>query len=391
MEYYVTATAATGTEGGGQTGPFSAASNTVSTGTISAPTMEAVTILPGVASPSSVTAPTTTPPAFASGSGEAVVTYSEPVTCLSTAGSDFSYSNSGGTPSPIAGVSCSPAPSGDYNGATSDNAADTLIIGFAPYSTTTISGTTYYEANTVAAPANGDTFTYTAPSTPTTADAVYAGTTTSPSYAATQTLTSNGNNTLGQPLVTGLPSNDVISTAAPESGTGNASGDTVTFTSSGTSVTADYASNVANFATVANGQVTVLPYTIETVTPTGSSGSSALSTSSSTTLAVWNVNGNYYYVDLSNEAPGSGGSGYAWVGVGVTNSSGTVSMVYNGTSDGNTTATDYDYIPVASGTNGTASWTMEPANSFTVQVITSGSSGSIPPGTYNLTATTPGS
>ena len=200
VEYYVTATAATGTNGGGMTGPFSAASNTTSTGTISAPAMKAVTIVPGVASPSSVSAPGT-PPAYPAGTGEAAVTYSEAVTCLSAAGSDFSYSNSNGTPHPIAGVSCAQAPAGEYNGATTDNSADTLIISFAPYSTTTISGTTTYTANTVAAPANGDSFTYTAPTSPTTANAVYAGPVTSPSYAATQTLTANGNNTPGQPLV----------------------------------------------------------------------------------------------------------------------------------------------------------------------------------------------
>jgi len=173
------------------TGPASAASAQVTGTAAAAPTMKAVTIVPGTANPGSVAAPGT-PPAFPAGEGEAIVTYNTGVTCLSGAGPDFSYSNTGGSPKPITGATCAKAPAGNYNGSAVDNSANTLIVTFAPFTTTTVSGTTTYTANQVAPPANGDTFTYTAPASPTTANAVYSGPTGSPTYASTQTVTSNG-------------------------------------------------------------------------------------------------------------------------------------------------------------------------------------------------------
>ena len=189
--YYVTATAATGNNGGGKTGPFSSASTATTAGTgLSTPAITAVTIVPGLAPSGSASA------TFPANTGEAFVTYQEPVTCLSAAGGDFSYSNSGGTPHPVAGASCSQAPAGNYNEGTS-NEAKTLLIVFAPVTTTVVANVATYTGSNVVAPANGDAFTYTAPTTPTTANAVYAGTVSSPIYAATQTVSDNGQTNTG--------------------------------------------------------------------------------------------------------------------------------------------------------------------------------------------------
>jgi hypothetical protein len=194
--------------------------------------------------------------------------------------------------------------------------------------------------------------------------------------------------TVPTPSYPALAATDVNTLAATESGAANVANATVAFTPvGGTATTATYASNVADFATVTDGQVTVLPYTVETAGIVLSG-----SVAPGDALAVWTVSGANYYVDLTQEAPGTGGTGQAYVGVSVTNTGGTsptVSMAYNGTSDGNTTATDSDYIPVATGITGGVAWTIEPAKSFTVQVTTTGG-GSIANGTYNLTATTPG-
>jgi hypothetical protein len=107
--------------------------------------------------------------------GSALVTYNEDVTCLTAAGADFTYSNSGAPEGALAGASCASA------------SAMALTITF-PETT----GTTQDIVNV---PGNGDTFTYTVPGTKTTADAVYAGTVILPAYAATQIVTDDGTGT----------------------------------------------------------------------------------------------------------------------------------------------------------------------------------------------------
>jgi len=187
--YYVTATAATGVDGGGQTGPFSAGSTSVAAGSSAVtPTFTYASITPSsctavVGPPSNDCSTTpkstnTAPPTVTN--GYALVEYNEAVTCLSGAGSAFAYSNSAAGAS-ATGQSCAQGPS-----------PNTLKITFPPYSSSVIGGTTVYTYTPIMVPANGDTLTYTAPGTTTTANSVYAGTTSSPQYAKTQTITDNG-------------------------------------------------------------------------------------------------------------------------------------------------------------------------------------------------------
>jgi hypothetical protein len=255
--YYVVPVASA--VGGGQAGPFSAGSPSVQAGAAATtPTITAVEIVTATATPAT-TANSTTAPKFATaGTGIAIVTYNEPVNCLPSAGSAFSYSNSGGSNGAggktVTSNGCYPARGGNagtlaaanetpysgtgtayeydqstgtwkaraatcsttagaasagcysYNGATSDNSANTLIFTFpaAASSSCTVNGTTTtcYSGITIAAPGNGDTVTYTVPSTQTTSNSVYAGQSSSPVYEATGTVTSNGSPGPGDPTKT---------------------------------------------------------------------------------------------------------------------------------------------------------------------------------------------
>jgi hypothetical protein len=98
----------------------------------------------------------------------ALVTYNEDVTCAANAGLHFTYSNTGGV-GPVVGTSCAP-----------ETGQPTEL---------TIALPALY------APVTDDTFTYTVPTLETVADAVYAGTVSSPVYAATQIVTDNGTGT----------------------------------------------------------------------------------------------------------------------------------------------------------------------------------------------------
>jgi hypothetical protein len=180
----------------GYYGPFSAptAPYIVTTPATPAPVIDSVVITPSV---QSIAVGTLGDVITA---GTAAVTYNEAVTCASAAGTDFSYSDS------LAGI-------GSVKGATC--APDTAVG--APLNSLTI---TFPESTTVGtvitqdvidAPGNGDTFTYTAPTLDTTNDAVYAGSSSAPSYEANQTVTDNGDPTptsnTGTPT---LPSNPLI-------------------------------------------------------------------------------------------------------------------------------------------------------------------------------------
>jgi hypothetical protein len=242
--YYVTATSSgTGvpTPQTPETSPFSSGSTAVTAGTgASTPVIQAVDIVPSTGNVSVLSTFT-----FPAGTGLAYVTYNEPVSCLPNAGSDFSYSNSGGTPAgarPIQGNNCSVAPPGDYNGSTTNNAAKTLVVNFEPVTATTVGGVTTYAANNVSAPTTGDTFTYTAPATATPSNAVYVtGTVVNPVFAATQTVTDNGQtNTAGQTPVNPLSSGATGFTPLPyiSSSTGSTTV-TETFTYTNGPVTCD--------------------------------------------------------------------------------------------------------------------------------------------------------
>jgi len=183
--YYIVAVAAPGPNGGGQPGPYSAGTTAVTAGTAATtPAMTLAVITPSSCSANcganeTVGVPTTT-------GGTATVTYNENVSCLTGAGPDFTYSNSGNASlANVKGASCA------------GTTVKQLTVTFTPYTTNTTSiGCTVaapcYTYQPITAPANGDTFTYTAPSTNTTSNAVFAGTTGSPVFAATQTLTGNG-------------------------------------------------------------------------------------------------------------------------------------------------------------------------------------------------------
>ncbi len=189
-----------------------------------------------------------------------------------------------------------------------------------------------------------------------------------------------------------FPTSGIETAAAGESGAGNNANDAITFNDSALGVaggTALYASSVSDFATVSSGQVTLLPDTLGTVTATGTGPTPAVSGDS---VVIFNTGTSsapqYLYVDVTSESPASGASGSAYVGVVVSNSGGTISITFNGTNDKNSSATDYLYIPVATGTNGSQTgWTLETPQTFDAQVVTSGSSGAIAAGTYALDAT----
>jgi hypothetical protein len=95
-----------------------------------------------------------------------VVTYNEDVLCPTAAGADFTYSNSGGVVKNLVGTACA-------------SSGETLTITF-PTSVT---------------PAYNDTFIYAVPTPETPNTSVYAGSFSSPVFAAAQTVTDDGTGT----------------------------------------------------------------------------------------------------------------------------------------------------------------------------------------------------
>ena len=212
----------------------------------------------------------------------------------------------------------------------------------------------------------------------------------------------NANNT-AVPMTMLAASNPGAITAASESGAENASGYTAHFTNaacvsfagfaSGSTGTASYASNISDFATVTNGVYTLLPHMICTSTSfTNAQGGGAVSDQ----IALFhNSNGDLnYYVDLTTEGTSEPSTAYqngvqaGYVGFAITASGGTgspadgVSITYNGANDGNTTATDYLYIPVATDSSlsgsGSNVWTSFPATTLNAEIDISGSATTTP-------------
>ncbi|MCY0878782.1 MAG: hypothetical protein OWU84_07575 [Firmicutes bacterium] len=151
-------------------------------------------------------------------------------------------------------------------------------------------------------------------------------------------------------------------TAAGESGFGNVSGGTGTVYVNGVAYSASYASSVSDFATY-NQQAGVLDVLAPTIT-TGTIYSGT--TSSSESVAVWDIGGTYYYLALDESPNVSEGasSTTAYVGIEVTAPAGNVEMAINsGTLDGNSGPTDYAYFPVAV-QNSSGTWEVAPSQSF---------------------------
>jgi hypothetical protein len=186
--------------------------------------------------------------------------------------------------------------------------------------------------------------------------------------------------TVAAPL-TALPTTAFA--AVTTEGTGNASGDTATWTGG----SGDYALTLSDFATFSAGQVTVRPYTLVAAT-SGTGGVTA-----GDALAVFDVSGTYYYVDLTTESPGPGGGDTAWVGIEFTNTGGTVSLTFGGSPDGNAAATDTFYYPLATGTTGDSfllgGWTPVAAQTLPITVVATGAGGALTAGSYDLTVTIP--
>ena len=170
-----------------------------------------------------------------------------------------------------------------------------------------------------------------------------------------------------------LSSGDVSTTAAPESQNLNVSGDTASATVSGhVDSSIRYAASVSAFATLPAGGAMVLTPSIVSGTVTTSSG-----TTSGQTLAVWsNSSGPANYLDLTNEDPPASATGAAYVGFTFTASTGDAVIWYTSSgqvvSDANTSATDYLYVPVATGTTGGPSWTRASAATVTQWVELNG-------------------
>ena len=161
-------------------------------------------------------------------------------------------------------------------------------------------------------------------------------------------------------------------TAAGESQNLNQPGDTATV---GSTSGIAYAGVLSDFANLSAGGATVL-------TPSIVSGASVTSGTAAAvtgqTLAVWPSSGTpQYYLDLTNEAPPSGATGAAYVGFQFTSTTGDAVIWYtNGQgqllNDGNRTATDYSYVPVASGTTSGTAWTLEPSKTIDQWVMVNG-------------------
>ena len=179
--YYVTDMAAVAPNGGGQTSPFSAATNPVTAGAGAVtPVIKDVVITPSQAGTLAQNAGAYTLTGGAPAT--ATITYNETVNCLGAAGADFTYSNSGGTGS-VAGTSCQqPTPA----------ASKQLVVTLARVTQSGSGLTATFTQNTVGVPGNGDTFAYAVPSPETTSNSVFAGSVGSPSYEAAASVSSNG-------------------------------------------------------------------------------------------------------------------------------------------------------------------------------------------------------
>ena len=147
-------------------------------------------------------------------------------------------------------------------------------------------------------------------------------------------------------------------TAAGESLTLNQPGDTATVGSTSGIL---YAASVSDFATLSAGGATVLTPSIVS----GASVTSGITTVTGQALAVWpNSSAPAYYLDLTNETPGAGStSGDAYVGFQFTSSTGDAVIWYVNAqgqllNDGNTSAIDYSYVPVAQEALG--QWSLAP-------------------------------
>jgi protocatechuate 3,4-dioxygenase beta subunit len=170
------------------------------------------------------------------------------------------------------------------------------------------------------------------------------------------------------PLPAGFMTADT--TAPAENGSANVSGATATFTLNGSSETASYASNVEDFMTFSDGQASLVQPML--VPATGGTGPAV-----GDELAVWQYNGSYYYLDLTSEnTSGKGGAPNTdYVGFNVTVPTGTVSITFNGQNDHNATSTDVVYVPVATYSSSSSTWTLESPQTLSLEVIQATSSG----------------
>ncbi|MCY0879253.1 MAG: hypothetical protein OWU84_09965 [Firmicutes bacterium] len=161
--------------------------------------------------------------------------------------------------------------------------------------------------------------------------------------------------------------------AASLTGAGNVPGGIATITVNGLPTYAYYADNVADFASYnqATGVLEMLTPEITSATAVGiydEATDSYVPNTGNAPLAVWDINGTYYYLVLDEPANLAVGlaPNTAYVGLQVTAPTGSrVQMAVNsGAWDGNTGNTDVDYVPVASKT--TTGWTVVPSKSFTL-------------------------
>lgn len=272
--YYVTATSPKSTYGqasgaaygGNQTGAFSSGSSPVTAGAAApAPLIKEVVITPSVAGNLVVTNGTYT--LTGAVPATATITYNTPVSCLSAAGADFTYSNTGGTGA-VKGTSCQDATSTSGGNPV---ATDQIVVTLAQVTQSGSGTTATYTQNNVVVPGNGDSFTYAVPSPQTTADAVYGGTATSPTYEAAQTVSSTGagaassSNPLGSG--TGVP----VMGSASVTVTGVASTSVVTIKYNETPVCPSTQAGVEAAFSYTNGGATATPAATGTCTVTGNS------------------------------------------------------------------------------------------------------------------------
>ncbi len=163
-----------------------------------------------------------------------------------------------------------------------------------------------------------------------------------------------------------------VVTAAGESQNLNQPGDTATY---GATSGITYAGVLSDFANLSAGGATVLtPSIVSGATVTSGSAAPV----SGQTLAVWPSSGTpQYYLDLTNEAPAAGStSGDAYVGFQFNaGTGGSVAIWYTNAqgqllNDGNTTATDYLYVPVAQEASG--QWSLAPQMTVKQWVMVNG-------------------
>ncbi len=158
--------------------------------------------------------------------------------------------------------------------------------------------------------------------------------------------------TSGAVTLPALPPTFVV--AAPESQNLNRAG--ASATQSTFSNTLTYAASAANFAFLSLGSAMVLaPSIVPGATVTSPGGSVA----ANQTLAVWF---GQYFVDLTNESPPSSETGSAYVGFTFTAPTGDAAIWHTSSgqvvSDGNESATDSLYVPIANGTTGGPAWSL---------------------------------